>query len=56
MQIFRNTQKVYYKSGTQPPHKPMVKHPYKVHAWGAFSAKGPIGFFLFTDTMDGVLY
>ena len=54
--MFRNTQKVYYKSGTQPPRKAMVKHPYKIHAWGAFSVKGPIGFFLFTDIMDGALY
>jgi len=53
---FRNTQKVYYKSGTQPHRKAMVKHPYKIHAWGAFSVKGPIGFFLFTDIMDGALY
>ncbi|CAJ0850196.1 16833_t:CDS:2 [Entrophospora sp. SA101] len=36
-QIFRNTQKVFYKIGTQPPIKAMVKHPYKIHAWGAFS-------------------
>jgi len=56
IQMFRNTQKVYYKSGTQPPRKAMVKHPYKIHAWGAFSVKGPIGFFLFTDIMDGALY
>ena len=43
-------------AGTQPPHKSMVKHPYKVHAWGAFSAKGPIGFLLFTGIMDGNFY
>jgi transposase len=56
LQMFRNTQKVFYKCGSQPPHKAMVKHPYKIHAWGAFSVKGPIGFFLFTDIMDGALY
>ena len=55
-QMFRNTQKVFYKVGTQPPSKAMVKHPYKIHAWGAFSVKGPIGFFLFTDIMNGALY
>ena len=56
LQMFRNNQKVFHKAGTQPPHKPMVKHPYKVHAWGAFSAKGPIGFLLFTGIMDGNFY
>src|SRR6185312_9177828 len=55
-QMFRNTQKVFYKNGTQPPSKAMVKHPYKVHEWGAFSVKGPVGFFLFTDIMDGTLH
>ena len=55
-QMFQNTQKVFYKVGTQPPQKPMVKHPYKVHAWGAFSAKGPIGLCLFTGIMDGAFY
>ena len=54
--MFQNTQKVFYKVGTQPPQKPMVKHPYKVHAWGAFSAKGPIGLVLFTGIMDGAFY
>ncbi|RGB30906.1 hypothetical protein C1646_764719 [Rhizophagus diaphanus] len=34
----------------------MVKHPYKVHAWDAFSAKGPIGLCLFTGIMDGAFY
>ena len=56
LQMFRNNQKVFHKAGTQPPHKPMVKHPYKVLAWGAFSAKGPIGFLLFTGIMDGNFY
>ncbi len=55
-QMFQNTQKVFYKAGTQPPQKPMVKHPYKVHAWGAFSAKGQVGFLLFTGIMDGAFY
>jgi len=56
IQMFQNTQKVFYKAGTQPPQKPMVKHPYKVHAWGAFSVKGRIGFLLFTGIMDGAFY
>jgi transposase len=55
-QMFQNTQKVFYKVGTQPPQKPMVKHSYKVHAWDAFSAKGSIGFLLFTGIMDGAFY
>ncbi|CAJ0908040.1 17096_t:CDS:2, partial [Entrophospora sp. SA101] len=36
-QMFQNAQKVFYKIGIQPPSKDMVKHPYKIHAWGAFS-------------------
>ncbi len=55
-QMFQNTQKVFYKICTQPPQKPMVKHSYKVHAWGAFSAKGSIGLLLFTGIMDGAFY
>ena len=27
-----------------------------MHGVGAFSVKGPIGFFLFTDIMNGALY
>ena len=46
-QMFRNTQKVFYKNGTRSPSKAMVKHPYKVHAWGAFSVKGPVLLFSF---------
>ncbi len=34
----------------------MVKHSYKVHAWGAFSAKGSVGFLLFTGIMDDAFY
>jgi len=54
--MFQNTQKVFYKAGTKPPQKPMVKHPYKVHVWGAFSIKGRIGFLMFTGIMDGAFY
>jgi hypothetical protein len=56
IQMFRNTQKVFYKAGTKPPQKPMVKHPYKVHVWGAFSIKSRIGFLMFTGIMDGAFY
>ena len=55
-QMFQNTQKVFYKIGTQPSQKPMVKHLYKVHVWDAFSAKDSIGLLLFTGIMDGVFY
>ena len=55
-QMFQNTQKVFYKAGTQPPHKPIIKHSYKVHIWDAFSAKGLIGFFLFIRIIDGCFY
>jgi transposase len=55
-QLFRNTQLVRYRRGESRPHRAMVKHPYKVHLWGAFSASGPVGFFLFTGTMDAKRY
>ena len=34
----------------------MVKHPYKVHAWGAFSARGPIALVLFTENFNSDKY
>ena len=55
-QTFRNTQLVRYRLGDQRPQRPMVKHPYKVHVWGAFSANGPIGFVMFTETMNAQKY
>jgi len=55
-QMYRNTIKVYYKENQPPPQKPMPKHSYKVHFWGAFSAKGLIGYFIFTEIMNGDLY
>ena len=33
-----------------------MKHPLKVHAWGAFCSCGVIGFHCFTEIMDGKLY
>ena len=33
-----------------------MKHPLKVHAWGAFCSRGVIGFHCFTEIMDGELY
>ncbi|CAB5384175.1 unnamed protein product [Rhizophagus irregularis] len=34
----------------------MVKHPYKVHVWGAFCHQGPIGVALFTENMNSAKY
>jgi transposase len=55
-QLFRNTELVRYKVGEARPHRPVVKHPYKVHLWAAFSRKGPIGFHLFTGIMNAQIY
>jgi DDE superfamily endonuclease len=55
-QMFRNTQLVRYKAGNPRPQRAMVKHPYKVHVWGVFSARGPIGFHMFTGTMNARVY
>jgi len=55
-QMFRNTMTAFYKVGTTIPQKGVPKHPAKVHVWGAFSARGTIGFYMFTQNMDGPLY
>ncbi|CAB4393067.1 unnamed protein product [Rhizophagus irregularis] len=55
-QTFRNTQIVRYKAGNPHPVHPMVKHPYKVHVWGAFCHQGPIGVALFTENMNSAKY
>ena len=55
-QMFRNTQQVRVKCRKPRPSKPMVKHPYKVHLWGAFSKRGPIGFYLFTGRINAKKY
>jgi len=55
-QMFRNTMKAFHKVGTSVPYKGVPKHPAKVHVWGAFSARGTIGFHMFTQNMDGQLY
>ena len=55
-QMFRNTMPAFYKVGTDIPQKGVPKHPAKVHVWGAFSARGTIGFHMFTQNMDGPLY
>lgn len=55
-QMFTNTTKVRYKSGEPKPRRATVKHPFKVHVWGAFCAKGVVGFHMFTENMNGELY
>ena len=55
-QMFRNTTLVRYKSGESKPRRVVVKHPFKVHVWGAFCAKGIVGFHMFTENMNGELY
>jgi hypothetical protein len=54
--MFRNTIQVRYKDGEPIPSRPVVKHPFKVHVWGAFCAKGTVGFCMFTENMNGELY
>jgi transposase len=34
----------------------MIKHPYKIHAWSAFTAQGPISLVLFTDNLNSKRY
>ena len=34
----------------------MVKHPFKVHVWGAISIKGKISIHMFTENLDRHLY
>jgi hypothetical protein len=55
-QMFRNTTQVRYKSGELKPRRATVKHPFKVHLWGAFCEKGTVGFHIFTENMNGELY
>ncbi|CAB4485936.1 unnamed protein product [Rhizophagus irregularis] len=55
-QMFRNTTQVRYKVGEPRPCRATVKHPFKVHVWGAFCAKGVVGFHMFTENMNGELY
>ena len=52
-QLFRNTTLVRYKVGQEKPRRAIVKHPLKVHAWGAFCSRGAVGF---TENMNGELY
>lgn len=47
---------VHYMAGTEQLQHPMVKHPYKVHVWSAFSMRDTVSFHMFTENMNGELY
>lgn len=55
-QMFRNTQLVRHRRTDPRPHRSMVKHPYKIHGWGAFTARGPVSLFLFTENLNAKKY
>ena len=52
--MFRNTCLAW--SRTSKLVAPMVKHPFKLHMWGAISTRGKIGMHVFTENMDRHLY
>jgi transposase len=54
IQMFRNTTLAWSKDGK--PIQPMVKHPFKIHVWGAINVKGKIGMHMFTENLDRHLY
>src|SRR5437016_2199333 len=54
LQMFCNTLPAW--SRNKKPIAPMVKHPFKVHVWGAISVKGKIGIHMFTENLDRHLY
>jgi transposase len=54
LQLSRNTCLAWSRSGK--PVAPMVKHPFKLHVWGAICARGRVGMCTFTENMDRHLY
>jgi transposase len=54
IQMFCNTIPAWSRNAK--PIAPMVKHPFKVHVWGAISVKGKIGMHMFTENLDRHLY
>ncbi|RGB33879.1 hypothetical protein C1646_668989 [Rhizophagus diaphanus] len=54
IQMFCNTLTAWSRDAR--PIAPMVKHPFKVHIWGAISVKGKIGMHMFTENLDRHLY
>jgi transposase len=55
-QMFSNTMRAFHKDDEAPLEKPIPKHPYKIHFWGAFSASGTIDYYMFTQNLNGELY
>jgi len=57
IQMHQNNILVRWKEGMPRPRAAKPKHPYKCHFWGAISANGTIGCYLWDDqTLDGNLY
>jgi len=54
-QIYRNTIRIWCGSECNL-YKRRPKHGTKVHAWGAFSSLGRLGFHLFTENLNEKLY
>ena len=54
IQLFRNTMLAW--SREKKPVQPMVKHPLKIHVWGAINFKGKVGIHIFTENLDRHLY
>ncbi|GET03812.1 hypothetical protein GLOIN_2v1482460 [Rhizophagus clarus] len=54
IQMFCNTISAWSRDAK--PIVPMVKHPFKVHVWGAISVKGKIGMHMFIENLDRHLY
>ena len=54
LQLTRNTCFAWSRSGK--PIAPMVKHPFKVHVWGAICVREKVGMQTFTQNMDRHLY
>lgn len=54
LQMFRNTCLAWSRS--DKPVAPMVKHPFKLHMWGAICARGKVGMCTFVENMDRHLY
>jgi len=54
LQMFRNTCLAWFR--TDKPVVPMVKHPFKLHMWGAISTRRKIVMHVFTENMDRHLY
>lgn len=55
-QMFRNTTLVRYKIDEKKPSRGVVKHPFKIHVWGAFCSRGIVGFHMFSENLNKELY